>query len=119
VTPQMTSDAVSNGPQAFSPHPLTEDQLLGQHFLGYYNLASPGIWNGTKYDPEVRHLDFSPFPPSFLPPNSNWRFAPTRRRSSGRAAPRRGGDGGLGFVGWWLQEFEGGGDERGGRLHKG
>jgi hypothetical protein len=40
-----------------------------------------------------------------------------------------GGDGGrLGFVGWWLQEFEGGGDERGaaaqrlergGRLHKG
>jgi hypothetical protein len=99
VTPQMTSDAVSNGPQAFSPHPLTEDQLLGQHFLGYYNLASPGIWNGTKYDPEVRHLDFSPFPPSFLPPNSNWRFAPTRRRSSGRAAPRRGGDGGARFCG--------------------
>jgi hypothetical protein len=28
------------------------------------------------------------------------------------------GGGGLGFVGWWLQEFEGGGDERGGRLHK-
>jgi hypothetical protein len=31
--------------------------------------------------------------------------------------------GGLGFVGWWLQEFEGGGDERGGaaaqRLERG
>jgi hypothetical protein len=36
VTPQMTSDAASNGPQPFFPHPLTEDQLLGQHFLGYY-----------------------------------------------------------------------------------
>jgi hypothetical protein len=36
-----------------------------------------------------------------------------RRRSSGRAAPRRGEDGRrLGFVGWWLQEFKGGGDER-------
>jgi hypothetical protein len=30
----MTSDAASNGPQPFFPHPLTEDQLLGQHFFG-------------------------------------------------------------------------------------
>jgi hypothetical protein len=32
VTSQMTSDAASNGPQPFFPYPLTEDQLLGQHF---------------------------------------------------------------------------------------
>jgi hypothetical protein len=30
----MTSDAASNDPQPFFPHPLTEDQLLGQHFFG-------------------------------------------------------------------------------------
>jgi hypothetical protein len=34
VTPQMTSDAASNGPQPFFPYPLTEDQLLGQYFFG-------------------------------------------------------------------------------------
>jgi hypothetical protein len=34
VTPQMTSDAASNGPQPFFSYPLTEDQLLGQHFFG-------------------------------------------------------------------------------------
>jgi hypothetical protein len=34
VTPQMTSDAASNGPQPFFPYPLTKDQLLGQHFFG-------------------------------------------------------------------------------------
>jgi hypothetical protein len=32
--PQMTSDAASNGPQPFFPHPLPEDQLLRQHFFG-------------------------------------------------------------------------------------
>jgi hypothetical protein len=34
VTPQMTSDAASNDPQPFFSYPLTEDQLLGQHFFG-------------------------------------------------------------------------------------
>ena len=28
------SDLASNGPQPFFPYPLTEDQLLGQHFFG-------------------------------------------------------------------------------------
>jgi hypothetical protein len=64
-------------------------------------LPSPGIWNGTKYDPEVHHLDsfFTSF--FILPPILQWRFAHTQRRSKrkGVAAPWRGGIGGLGFDG--------------------
>jgi hypothetical protein len=50
VTPQMTSDAASNGPQPFFPHPLTEDQLLGQHFFGilhHYELGGGRIFGHT------------------------------------------------------------------------
>jgi hypothetical protein len=46
VTPQMTSDASSNGPQPFFPYPLTEDQLLGQHFFGILQqilMRRPGV----------------------------------------------------------------------------
>jgi hypothetical protein len=39
VTPQMTSDAASNDPQPFFPYPLTEDQLLGQHFFGILQVS--------------------------------------------------------------------------------
>jgi hypothetical protein len=38
TTPQMTSDFASNGLQPPFPHPRTENQLLVNIFLGYYNL---------------------------------------------------------------------------------
>jgi hypothetical protein len=41
----MTSDAASNGPQPFFPYPLTEDQLLGQHFFGILQLEWWGFRN--------------------------------------------------------------------------
>jgi hypothetical protein len=48
VTPQMTSDAASNGPQPFFSYPLTEDQLLGQHF--FWDITPQAVRNKTACD---------------------------------------------------------------------
>jgi hypothetical protein len=48
VTPQMTSNAASNGPQPFFPYPLTEDQLLGQHFFGILQFRPEAIHSSLQ-----------------------------------------------------------------------
>jgi hypothetical protein len=92
VTPQMTSDAASNGPQPFFPYPLTEDQLLGQHFLGYYRQAV------KAKEPEVCPRVASTVSSAEKPPLATTTSAPTTAatyapalRQRMAAAPKRTG----------------------------
>jgi hypothetical protein len=57
VMPQMASDAASNSPQPFFPHPLTEDQLLGQHFFGILHRARAEIVELRAELAERRHQE--------------------------------------------------------------